>query len=56
MYSAKSGRSANQINVSMKSGNNRLRGSVYEYLRNDVLGARDFFNVMPQPKNPPGLW
>src|SRR5262245_31933788 len=31
------------INVALKSGTNSLHGSVYEFVRNDVLSANDFF-------------
>ena len=33
-----------QINVVGKSGGNQFRGSVFEYLRNDVFDARNFFD------------
>lgn len=36
--------SGGQINVITKSGTNDYHGSLYEYLRNDALEARDFFN------------
>lgn len=36
-----------QINVITKSGTSRLRGSAYEYLRDDIFDARDFFNYGP---------
>jgi Carboxypeptidase regulatory-like domain/TonB dependent receptor len=32
------------INVSTKSGTNRIQGTVYEFLRNDALNANSFFN------------
>ncbi len=32
------------INVASKSGANQLHGSVFEYFRNDVLSANDFFS------------
>lgn len=32
------------INVSTRGGTNALHGSVYEYLRNNVLDANEFFN------------
>ncbi len=50
-YSAEYGYSVNQINMSTKSGSNILHGSVFEYLRNDALDARDYFNRRPQPVN-----
>ncbi len=31
------------VNVTLKSGTNQLHGSVYEFVRNDVLSANDFF-------------
>jgi Carboxypeptidase regulatory-like domain len=39
------------VNVVTKSGTNRFSGSVYEFLRNDVLNANSFFrNVAPFPQ------
>ena len=44
-YSAQYGRSAGGIiNMVTKSGTNTLHGSVVEYLRNDNLDARNFFD------------
>jgi hypothetical protein len=43
-YSADFGRSAGSVlNVIFKSGTNQLHGSAYEFLRNSVLDANDFF-------------
>ncbi|MBI4166540.1 MAG: TonB-dependent receptor, partial [Acidobacteria bacterium] len=42
-YSAEYGFSANQINIISKSGTNSLHGSVFEFLRNDALDARNTF-------------
>lgn len=43
-YSAEYGRSgASVVTVLTKTGSNRLHGSVYEFLRNDALDARNFF-------------
>jgi hypothetical protein len=51
-YSAEYGRSSGAVvNATIKSGTNRLRGSVYEFLRNDKLDASNFFsNALGQPK------
>ncbi|MDZ7639919.1 MAG: carboxypeptidase regulatory-like domain-containing protein [Bryobacterales bacterium] len=44
-YSAEYGISAGAITVvQTKSGTNRLRGSLYEFVRNDKFDANDFFN------------
>jgi hypothetical protein len=39
--------SGGQVNVITKSGSNQFHGSAYEYLRNNKLDARDFFNTGP---------
>jgi hypothetical protein len=43
MPSAKCAYSAGVIEVATNSGSNSLHGSVYNFLRNDALDARDFF-------------
>lgn len=44
-FSAEYGRTAGAVvNFSIKSGTNELHGSVYEFLRNKVLNANNFFN------------
>ena len=40
------------INYITKSGTNNFHGSIFEYFRNDVLDARNYFNV-PPAKQPP---
>ncbi len=43
-YSAEVGRSAGAVlNATVKSGTNELHGDVWEFLRNDVLDAANFF-------------
>ncbi len=50
-YSAEFGRSGGaQINVVSRSGSNDLHGSLYDYLRNDALDARNFFDPRNEPK------
>jgi Carboxypeptidase regulatory-like domain/TonB dependent receptor/TonB-dependent Receptor Plug Domain len=51
MYSAEYGRSSGgQVVVTTKSGSNALHGTAYEFLRNQVLDARNFFT--PASGNP----
>lgn len=53
VYDAESGRSAGaQINAITRSGTSSLHGGVYEFFRNDVLNANNFFNnsaAKPRP-------
>ncbi len=45
-FSAEYGRFAGGVlSMVTKSGGNRVRGSLYEFLRNDALDARNFFDV-----------
>ena len=49
-YSAEFGRNVGgQINAITKSGSNRFDGSIFEYHRNDVLDARNHFDVGAKP-------
>jgi hypothetical protein len=44
--------SGSVINIITKSGTNQIHGSVFEFLRNDLFDARNFFNRAPAPKSP----
>src|SRR6266852_835243 len=44
--------SGSVINIITRSGTNQLHGSVFEFLRNDLFDARNFFNRAPAPKSP----
>lgn len=49
-YSAEYGRSTGgTINVASKAGTNRFHGSVFHFLRNDNLDARNFFDPVEGP-------
>lgn len=52
-YSAEFGRQpGGQIALVTRSGTNQFHGTAFDYLRNDALDARDWFNTEPQPKPP----
>ena len=46
------GKSGGVINVITKSGTNRLHGSVFEFVRNDIFNAKNFFNSSSVPTPP----
>ena len=51
-FSAEYGFSAgSNINVQLKSGTNEFHGSVFEFIRNDAVDARNYFRVAPLKKN-----
>ncbi|HEV2423871.1 MAG TPA: TonB-dependent receptor [Terriglobia bacterium] len=50
-YSAEYGRSgAGQVNVITRQGSNNFHGELYEYVRNRVFDARNFFDPSSLPK------
>lgn len=52
-YSAEYGRSSGSIvNVSTRSGTNDFHGEVFDYLRNEALDARNYFNRSPAKPAP----
>ena len=50
LYSAESGSGAGgQVNIVSKSGSNQFHGSLFEFLRNDKMDARNPFDTSKQP-------
>ncbi|MBZ5526883.1 MAG: carboxypeptidase regulatory-like domain-containing protein [Acidobacteriia bacterium] len=47
------GASGSVVSFATKTGTNSLHGSVYEFLRNDKLDAREFFNDAASQAKPP---
>jgi hypothetical protein len=58
VYSAEFGREATQVNVVTKSGTNSLRGTVFEFHRDDALDARPYAFTAAQAaaKKAPFKW
>ena len=49
-FSAEYGRNSGAIvNIATRSGSNDYHGELFEFLRNDVFDARNFFERTPQP-------
>jgi Carboxypeptidase regulatory-like domain len=52
-YEAEYGRNSGAVvNIVTKSGTNDWHGSALEYFRSGKLGARNYFNLDPDPKSP----
>ena len=52
LYTAETGRAGGAVvNMITKAGTNAFHGTLFEFLRNDKLDGKDFFNV-PQAGNP----
>ena len=50
-YSAEFGHAAGAVlNVSTKSGTNAFHGDIWEFVRNDIFDAKDYFVLANQPK------
>ncbi len=58
VYSAEFGREASQVNVVTKSGSNNLRGTLFEFHRDDALDARTYAFTAAQAaaKKAPFKW
>jgi Carboxypeptidase regulatory-like domain len=52
IFDAEYGRAIAQVNVSTKSGSNRVRGTVFEFLRNSSLDAKNYFDKAGDPIPP----
>jgi hypothetical protein len=52
-YSAEYGRNSGAIvNIATRAGTNQFHGEAFEYLRNNAMDARNYFNRKPVPQSP----
>jgi hypothetical protein len=56
VYPAEFGHQATQINVSTKPGTNEFHGTVFEFLRNDKLDAKNYAFTTARPPKDPFKW
>ena len=56
IYPAEFGREATQINVSTKPGTNEYHGTLFEFLRNDKLDAKQYAFTTARPPKDPFKW
>lgn len=52
IFPAEYGRAIAQINVSTKSGTNKIHGAIFEFLRNSQMDAKNYFDRGNQPIPP----
>lgn len=56
IYPAEFGRGASQINVSTKSGGNEYHGTLFHFLRNEKLDAKNYAFTTARPPKDPFKW
>jgi hypothetical protein len=56
VYPAEFGRNATQINVLTKAGGNQYHGTLFEFLRNDKLDAKNYAFTTARPPKDPFKW
>lgn len=56
VYPAEFGRGATQINVSTKPGGNQFHGTMFEFVRNDRLDAKNYAFTSARPPKDPFKW
>jgi hypothetical protein len=56
IYPAEFGRQVTQINVMTKPGTNEFHGTLYEFLRNDKLDAKQYAFTTARPPKDPFKW